>query len=332
MKDVAKLSIKDRTELFKATAISMGMQPNVIEKDFWVCFMIDHLFNDCKYKKAFVFKGGTSLSKAYHVIERFSEDIDLILDWRKIIDEATNPWEERSKTKQDLFNKQINSEAAKFYRNELVPKLNDEIKEKLGDGEWIVIDDEDEMVVNFYYPQIFETEYLRSCVRLEIGPLAEWMPSHKTIITPFVAEKYPTLFKQKDTTVLTIDVERTFWEKLTILHKIAHFPEGKPLPSRYARHLYDVYNLGNSWVKESAFERKELLEKDVAFKQKFYYAKGAHYETATLSSIELLPGENIKKELIADYEAMKNMIYGNIPRFDEILLFLRELQDEVHKL
>lgn len=180
--------------------------------------------------------------------------------------------------------------------------------------------------------EIFETEYLRSCVRLEIGPLAEWMPSHKTIITPFVAEKYPTLFKQKDTTVLTIDVERTFWKKLTILHKIAHFPEGKPLPARYARHLYDVYNLGNSWVKESAFERKELLEKDVAFKQKFYYAKGAHYETATLSSIELLPGENIKKELIADYEAMKNMIYGNIPSFDEILLFLRELQDEVNKL
>ena len=213
-----------------------------------------------------------------------------------------------------------------------MPKLNDEIKEKLGDGEWIVIDDEDEMVVNFYYPQIFETEYLRSCVRLEIGPLAEWMPSHKTIITPFVAEKYPTLFKQKDTTVLTIDVERTFWEKLTILHKIAHFPEGKPLPARYARHLYDVYNLGNSWVKESAFERKELLEKDVAFKQKFYYAKGAHYETATLSSIELVPREDIIKELIDDYEAMKNMIYGNIPRFDEILIFLRELQEEIHNL
>lgn len=332
MKDVAKLPIKDRTELFQATAISMGMQPNVIEKDFWVCFMIDHLFNDCKYKKAFVFKGGTGLSKSYHVIERFSEDIDLILDWRKIIDEAVNPWEERSKTKQDLFNKQINSEAAKFYETELVPKLNEEIKEKLGDGEWIVIDSEDEMVINFYYPQIFETEYLRSCVRLEIGPLAEWMPSHKTIITPFVAEKYPALFKQKDTTVLTIDAERTFWEKLTILHKIAHFPEGKPLPSRYARHLYDVYNLGNSWVKENAFGRKELLEKDVAFKQKFYYSKGAHYETATLSSIELLPRDDIIKELIDDYEAMKNMIYGNIPSFDEILIFLRELQEEIHKL
>lgn len=234
MKEVAKLQIKDRTELFQATAISMGMQPNVIEKDFWVCFMLDHLFHDYRYKNALVFKGGTSLSKSYHVIERFSEDIDLILDWRKIINDEVNPWEERSKTKQDLFNKQINSEAAKFYKEELIPQLNSEMKEKLGDGEWISVDTEDEMVVNFYYPQIFEAEYLRSCVRLEIGPLAEWMPSHETSVTPFAAEKYPDIFSQKATSVLTIDVERTFWEKLTILHKIANFPEGKPLPARYA--------------------------------------------------------------------------------------------------
>lgn len=246
MKEVAKLQIKDRTELFQATAISMGMQPNVIEKDFRVCFMLDHLFHDCKYKDAFVFKGGTSLSKSYHVIERFSEDIDLILDWRKIINDEVNPWKERTKTKQDIFNKQINAEAAKFYKDELVPLLNLELKEKLGEGEWISVDAEDEMVVNFYYPQIFEAEYLRSCVRLEIGPLAEWLPCHETSITPFAAEKYPDIFSQKETSVLTIDVERTFWEKLTILHKIANFPEGKPLPARYARHLYDVYNMGNS--------------------------------------------------------------------------------------
>lgn len=68
MKEVAKLLIKDRTELFQATAISRGMQPNVIEKDFWVCFMLDYLFHDCKYKNAFVFKGGTSLSKLYRVM------------------------------------------------------------------------------------------------------------------------------------------------------------------------------------------------------------------------------------------------------------------------
>lgn len=106
----------------------------------------------------------------------------------------------------------------------------------------------------------------------------------------------------------------------------------KEVAARYARHLYDVYNLGNSWVKESAFKRKELLEKDIAFKQKFYYAKGAHYETATLSSIELLPGKTILNALQEDYQAMKNMIYGNIPEFEEILAFLKELQEEIHRL
>lgn len=222
MKDIAKLQIKERTELFQATAISMGMQPDVIEKDFWVCFILDHLFHDCMYKNAFVFKGGTSLSKSYHAIERFSEDIDLILDWREIINDEVNPWEERSKIKQDVFNKQINSDAARFYENELVPRLNMELKEKLGEGEWVSVDADDEMVVNFYYPQIFEAEYLRSCVRLEIGPLAEWMTSHETTVMPFAAEKYPDIFVQKETSVLTIDVERTFWEKLTILHKIAN--------------------------------------------------------------------------------------------------------------
>lgn len=332
MKKIAKLSIKDRTELFQATAVKMGMLPNVVEKDFWVCFMLDHLFNDCQFKNAFVFKGGTSLSKSYHVIERFSEDIDLILDWRKIITKEENPWIQRSKTKQDIFNKQINVEAAEFYKRELVPKLNNELEEKLGEGDWISVDIEDEMVVNFFYPQVFETEYLRSCVRLEIGPLAEWMPSHVTIISPFVVKEYPDLFIQKETSVLTIDAERTFWEKLTILHKIANFPEGKVLPARYARHLYDVYMMGNSWVKEYAFKRKELLEKDVAFKQKFYYAKGAHYETATLKSIELLPGKETRKELLEDYTAMRNMIYGDIPEFENILVLLEKLQGEIHEL
>lgn len=160
-------------------------------------FLLDHLFHDCKYKDMFVFKGGTSLSKSYHVIERFSEDIDLILDWRKIINDESNPWDERSKTKQDTYNKQINKAAAEFYRDELVPVLNKELTQKLGDGEWVSVDSYDEMVVNFMYPRDFELEYIVPVVRLEIGPLAEWLPSHKTVIEPFVAEKYPDVFEQK---------------------------------------------------------------------------------------------------------------------------------------
>ena len=332
MRKIARLSNEERQELFEATAIKMGMRPEVIEKDFWVCFMLDHLFHECEYRDAFVFKGGTSLSKAYHVIERFSEDIDLILDWRKIIRSASDPWDERSKTKQDSYNKQINKDAAMFYRDSLVPCLNRELSHKLGEGNWVEVDADDEMVVNFVYPQLFETEYIIPHVRLEIGPLAEWMLSHITSIIPFAAEQYGQLFEQRSTDILTIDAERTFWEKITILHKMANFPEGKTLPHRYARHLYDVYCLGNSDIKKSAFERKELLEKDVAFKQKFYYAKSAHYETATLQEIKLIPTENIMQPLRADYAAMANMFYGTAPAFDEILKYLTELEMEIHSL
>ncbi len=332
MRKVALLTDKDREELFSATSVLVGIRPEAIEKDFWVCYLLDHLFHDCAYKDAFVFKGGTSLSKSYHLINRFSEDIDLILDWRRIIHDDSDPWAERSKNKQDQYNKQINAEAAVFYAEELVPVLNAELKDKLGIKTLFSVDKQDEMVVNFTYPKLFEGTYLRPAVRLEIGPLAEWTPSHMTVITPFAADKYPQLFEQTNTEILTIDAERTFWEKITILHKIAHFPEGKPVPKRYARHLYDVYCIGHSPVKQSAFERKELLSKDILFKQKFYYSKGAHYESATLSDIELIPHKDIIPDLRKDYKAMENMIYGDIPTFDTILDYLHILQEEIHAL
>jgi len=327
-----KLSGEEKREVFQAVSLSMGFRPDIVEKDFWVCFMLHHLFHDCKYKDAFVFKGGTSLSKAYHVIERFSEDIDIILDWRKIVSTEEDPWNDRSKTKQDQYNKLVNARAAVFYASDLVPCLNSELEDILGSGQWVAVDENDEMVINFYYPQLFEVEYLRDKVRLEIGPLAEWLPSHVTDIQSFVSEKYPQLFDRKVTEILTIDVERTFWEKLTILHKMANFPVNKNLPPRYARHLYDVYCMMNSPVKEQAFARKELLEKDVIFKQKFYYAKSAHYETATLKEISLIPADHIMDAVKQDYAAMKNMIYGDYPGFETIIEQLKELEMEVHNL
>ena len=89
MRDFARLADREKQDIFEAVALSRGLRPDIVEKDFWVCFMLDHLFHECKYKDSFVFKGGTSLSKSYHVIERFSEDIDIILDWRKIVPDGT---------------------------------------------------------------------------------------------------------------------------------------------------------------------------------------------------------------------------------------------------
>lgn len=332
MHHIAMIGERERRELFEATARKVGIRPDAVEKDYWVCYMLDHLFHNSVYKDDLAFKGGTSLSKSYHLIERFSEDIDLILDWRKIIGTDLDPWSGRSRSRQDRFNKMMNDQAAILYREQLVPALNTELCAELNMNEPCSIDDNDEMVIDFYYPHLFDPEYLRPMVRLEIGPLAEWVPSHITEIMPFAAEQYPSLFTQPTTTVLTIDAERSFWEKVMILHKLANYPEGKPLVPRYARHLYDVYCMGHAALKERAFARRELLEQDVVFERQFYYSRGAHYESATLHAIQLIPAEHIMGELRMDYRAMENMIYGTVPEFDEIIQYLKQLENEIHAL
>ena len=111
MINIANINENDRTALFQNTAAKMGMTDAIIEKDFWVCYMLDYLFHRLEWKDHIAFKGGTSLSKAYGLIERFSEDIDLILDWRVLGYGIDEPWEQRSNTKQDIFNKEANTRA-----------------------------------------------------------------------------------------------------------------------------------------------------------------------------------------------------------------------------
>lgn len=114
MRNIARLSDNDRRELFRNTADKMGLNDAIVEKDFWVCFTLDYLFHRSPWKESITFKGGTSLSKAFHLISRFSEDIDLILDWRVLGYGKDEPWEKRSNTKQDAFNKEANARAEVF--------------------------------------------------------------------------------------------------------------------------------------------------------------------------------------------------------------------------
>lgn len=123
MKRIAKLEPKHREALFRNTANKMGLTEAIIEKDFWVCWMLDYLFHRCRWKDNLAFKGGTSLSKAYGLIERFSEDIDLILDWRVLGYEKDEPWLERSNTKQNSFNKEANTRAEAFLRDTFLPEV-----------------------------------------------------------------------------------------------------------------------------------------------------------------------------------------------------------------
>ena len=122
-------------------------------------------------------------------------------------------------------------------------------------------------------------------IRLEIGALAAWTPAKTAQIEPYAAKYYPKIFEQKETAILTVAPERTFWEKATILHHEANRPEHLEMPQRYSRHYYDLYRMAATPVKEAAFSRLDLLKKVVDFKMKFYPRAWAKYPEAVMLSI-----------------------------------------------
>ncbi|MEF9880424.1 MAG: nucleotidyl transferase AbiEii/AbiGii toxin family protein [Clostridia bacterium] len=329
MKQVANLSRSEREELFIATAHDIHLPEAMVEKDFWVCWTLDYLFHACPWIHHLAFKGGTSLSKCYHLIERFSEDIDLILDWRLLGCEKDVPWQTRSNTKQDKFNKKINADTESFLLSTFLPVVQNDFESLLSDGFELSIDRNDPQTVLFAYPRIFGEGSILPMVRMEIGALAAWSPVQNMNIFSYAAKQYPKVFHSPGTQVLTVAPERTFWEKATILHKEACRTNGT-LPSRYSRHYYDLFCMNQSNVKALAFADFDLLASVVRFKNRFYPTGSAHYELAKPGTFRLMPPERSIQLLQSDYEHMKNMIYGNQPSFEEILACLQSMEEEIN--
>lgn len=120
--------------------------------------------------------------------------------------------------------------------------------------------------------------------------------------------------------------ERTFWEKAMILHHEANRPEHLEMPQRYSRHYYDLYHMAMTPVKEVAFSRPDLLKKVVDFKMKFYPRRWVKYPEAVLETLKLIPPEYRLAALETDYDSMKDMLYGDVPRFDTVMAAIQELK------
>ena len=328
MLNLARRSSEDRGAIFSSIAMNRKLNAAIIEKDFWVCWVLEVLFHHCDYSRYLSFKGGTSLSKGYGVIARFSEDIDLILDWRVLGYGFDEPWQARSNAAQDRFNDKINQNTADFLVNTLMPHL-EKITRDLGVESFkYYIDENDQQTIRFVYPQLYIDEALAQEIRLEIGSLAAWTPLTERIITPFVAEDFPQVFDIPSTLIRTVAAKRTFWEKATILHSEAH-RSGTKIPTRYSRHYYDLYLLYNSPIKEQAFSDYKLLDKVAVFKSKFYRSNRARYDLANKSSLKLLPPEESVPDLIDDYKSMQSMIFGEMISFEKILDGLRNMLEEM---
>lgn len=329
---IAGLTNEERKDLFHNTASRIGMPPAIVEKDFWVCYMLDYLFRRCQWKDHLVFKGGTSLSKAYHLIQRFSEDIDLILDWRLLGYSASEPWETRSNTQQDKFSKQATQQTIQFLSDNLISTLKADLSREI-DSQFDVALEEapDDPTVNFKYPQSFRSDAILQVIRLEIGALAAWSPSEEMSITPFAAEEYPRVFQTPSTRVRTAVAERTFWEKVTILHCEANRNKDD-FPARYSRHYYDLYRMAGSPVKDKALQNPELLKAVVEFKKKFYRRPWAKYDKAVPGTIKLIPQNRYLEALEEDYSKMRQMFYDDVPEMSTIISRLKTLEKELNRL
>ena len=332
MYGILQLSIEERRTIFRNTAQQMGVHEAIIEKDYWVCLVLDYLFHKSRFRKHLTFKGGTSLSKCFGLIKRFSEDIDLILDWRLLGYEKDEPWMERSKTKQEAFNKEANIRAEQFLANEFLSILISDFSEITGEKVNAEINETDPQTINLYYPQLFSAGSILQSIRLEIGALAGWTPSVEQYITPYVFEYYPKLAQSASTSVITSSVERTFWEKATILHHEANRPEHLDMPNRYSRHYYDLYCIAQTAYKESALRQLDLLNKVVVFKMRFYPRTWAKYEEAAPGLIKLIPPYSRYEDLHNDYKAMGEMMFSEFPSFYNLMNSITLLENEINGL
>lgn len=331
MKNIARLPKEERLILFRNTAANCGLSEGIVEKDFWVCWTLDYLFHQSPWTKHLAFKGGTSLSKSFDLIHRFSEDIDLILNWRLLESTQKDPWAQRSKNQQDKLNKALNAETEVFLREQFVPRLQEDFAQLLVDEFQIEVDEHETQTVNFTYPKLFGEDSILPMVRLEIGALAAWTPTTQSEIISYAAQQYGRIFQNPSTSVLTVMPERTFWEKVTILHKEAFRTNGN-FPARYSRHYYDLFCMDASPVKAAAFRNLDLLARVVTFKDRFYPAGNAHYDLAKPGTMRLLPLEDCLPVLRDDYAHMRNMLFGEIPSFEEIMTCIARLEKEINSL
>ncbi len=337
MNRIAQMPADARSDVFAETADRKGLPEAIIEKDFWVCWVLKQLFSIETLSGRLLFKGGTSLSKIFHAINRFSEDIDLAVDYAAL--GFTGDRDPRrggiSKSRRTNILAEMLSECQQYVGTEFLDALTTRCHEILsGAGAWTLdLSPQDPNVVRFRYPTAAAKSlaYVVPQVVLELGTHAEFVPRDRFTIRSFVGEEFPDLVPEGDVGVVALLAKRTFWEKVTILHAEYYRPDGKPIPERYSRHYYDVAMLAQGTIHAEALADMTLLTQVVRHKETFYPSAWAHYELAQPGSIRLLPAKERLAALERDYRNMGVMIFGEPPPFETIMNSLGELETEINK-
>lgn len=344
MDDVARLPATDRLDLFSASARQRGLTAEIIEKDFWVCWTLKRVFSMPGPPAGLLFKGGTSLSKVFGVIERFSEDVDLSFNRAELgFGDENDPLNALTKRKRKQVLESLSETCRLVIRERFLPQLKAEFGAALGESaptSWDLEparDDPDGQTLLFHYPvarrsrSAGEPAYVQPTVRLEIGARSDHWPLAEATIASYAAADFPDLFKEPACVVRVLAAERTFWEKVTILHMWHHAPADKKFRDRQSRHYFDVARLYQHKLGMAAIKDIGLLSKVARHKEVFFPAAWARYEDAKPGTLRIVPPDARLTELEQDYRKMREMIFGEPPSFEILLEVLREIENEINR-
>lgn len=331
--DFYKVDKAEKVAIFNAIATEMGMTPFAVEKDWWVSRTLEIIFQ-MPIAQNLVFKGGTSLSKAWKLINRFSEDVDLAID-REFFFKSEKGWSKREIT-------ELRKEAGIYSTGAFFNQLQEEFQKKgfenLNFKPVESIDsDQDPRIIEIYYPNEItsDSEYILPRVQIEIGCRSLREPytvqSFGSLVDEFYADKE---FAEPLFEVPTVNPERTFLEKLFLLHEEFHRPIDKMRVDRLSRHLYDIFQLTKAGIAAKAINDKELYETIVAHRYKFSRVGGVDYNMHHPKTLNPTPIAEKMEEWKADYAKMKeDMIYEeNKPSFEDLISNLDYLRTELQAL
>jgi len=316
-----------RTRAFEQAAARCGWRAGSVEKDFWVCVMLRELFALPQHGEHLTFKGGTSLSKAWGLIDRFSEDLDLTLDRDALgfgddrAPESAGSGKERQR-RLDALRRACSDAIARASE----PSLRVQLQALLPNEAWRLTadpEDPDGQTLLFAYPRAAVAggpTYVQPVVKLEFGARSDPWPVEPRLVTSVVADEFPSMFVAKACTVRALLPERTFWEKVLLLHEERLRPVGKTRRPRMARHFHDVWRLIQAGIGDKAIADATLFEKVVAHRQVYYRQNWVDYATMKRGTVEMSPRPDQLDDWRADYAAMQGeMFLERPPSFAHVL-------------
>jgi hypothetical protein len=338
---------EDRRDAFLGTARRLGTPEQNVEKDFWVCWTLDALFNTTEANgPRLLFKGGTSLSKAFGLISRFSEDIDITI-FRDDLGQGASVEElealsgKKRRARLDAIKTASQAYVSEPMRRRLTIQLRDALQAAglplTAASIELDPDDQDQQSLLLWYPQVTSATdgYIRPAVKIESGAKSALDPNRPTTIRPYVADDV-TGMDLRVSNVTTVLAERTFWDKAVILHGLRQWFEKRGAlrggGQRVSRHYYDVYRLLESDAGRSAARDLDLAADCVRHAQMFFNSPDLNLTTAAPGSFTLSPNSDMAADLTRDYAAMTGMIFGKAPPFREILERIAVFETDVNAM